>query len=175
MKNDFVMPILVLALICVVISGALAFTNSVTEPIIKEAAAVREAEARSEIIPEADSFEDMPDIAGLPATVREVFRAKNDSGDIGYIFMVTTSGYGGDIKIICGIDNEGRLIHSKVLDHSETKGLGSRITEGWFALQFDGKESGFQDVDAISGATKSTNAYASAIRDAFEAFGVIEN
>ena len=171
MKNDFVMPILVLTLICLVISGALAFTNSVTAPIIEEAAAVREREARSEMIPEADGFDELTGIEGLPLSIMEVYKTTNN---VGYIFMVTTSGYGGDVKIICGIDSDGRLIRSKVLEHAETKGLGSRIEEAWFAEQFDGKDSEFRDVDAISGATISTNAYISAIRDAFTAFGLIE-
>ena len=35
--TDFGAPILVLVLICAIMSGLLAFTNSVTDPIIKKA------------------------------------------------------------------------------------------------------------------------------------------
>ena len=175
MKKDFVMPILVLALICLVISGALALTNNVTEPIIADAAAGREDAARYEIIPQADSFDEIVGTDGLAAPVRQVYEATKNGERVGYIFMVTESGYGGDVKIICGINNEGRLIRSKVLEHSETKGLGSKIEEDWFTLQFDGTDSSFRDIDAISGATKSTNAYVNAIRHAFDAYEVINN
>ena len=56
-KNDFVMPILVLSLICLVITALLALTNSATEPVITQAALERAEAARTEIIPEADGFE----------------------------------------------------------------------------------------------------------------------
>ena len=169
MKNDFVMPIVVLALICVVISGALAFTNSITEPVIASAAAEREEAARYEMIPEADNFESVV-IDGLPPAVREVFRSTNN---VGHIFVVTASGYGGEMTIICGIAPDGRLIKSKALQQTETKGLGSKITEAPFMNQFDGMDSRLDGLIAITGATISSEAYTNAIRDAFEAFELV--
>ena len=171
MRKDFVAPILVLTLICLVISGALAFTNSITEPVITGAAAEREEAARYEIIPEADDFE-LFSADGLPATVREVYRSTNG---VGYIFMIMTSGYGGDIKIICGVDADGRVIRSRAIEQSETKGLGARIAEAPFADQFDGVDSELEGVDAITGATISSTAYIGAIRDALDAFEIIRN
>ena len=170
MKNDFVMPILVLSLICLVISGALAFTNSVTEPVIAKAAIEREETARYEIIPEADGFE-LIVAEGLPDTIREVYKSTNN---VGYIFMLLTSGYGGDMKIICGIDSDGMLVGSKVIEYAETKGLGSKITESPFIDQFDEMYgSGIHEVDAITGATISSSAYIGAIQDAFDAFVIV--
>ena len=166
MKNDFVKPILVLSLICLVISGALAFTNSVTDPVILQASAERENNARYEMIPEADGFESL-DIDGLPATISEVYRATND---VGYIFMISTSGYGGEMKIICAIDSGGKLIRNKTLDHTETKGLGAKVEDAPFADRFNGKDSALEGVVAISGATISSTAYINAIKDAFVAF-----
>ena len=171
MKKDFVAPILVLTLICLVISGALAFTNSITEPVIVSAAAEREEAARYEMIPEADGFK-IIEAGGLPSTIREVYGSTNG---VGYIFMISTSGYGGDIVIICGMDTDGRLIHSKALELSETKGLGARIAEAPFADQFDGADSSLGGIAAITGATISSTAYINAIRDAFTAFEIIRN
>ena len=162
-------PVIVLALICLVISGALAFTNSITEPVIASAAAERERAARYEIIPGADSFEIM-DISGLPSTVKEAYRSTND---VGYIILITASGYGGDMKVICGIDPDGKLIHSKALEQAETKGLGSRITDAPFIEQFEGRDSRLEGVAAITGATISSQAYINAIADAFAAFEII--
>ena len=179
MKKDFVMPMLVLSLICLVISGVLAFTNSVTEPIIVRAAAEREEEALHETIPEADDFEriaaedlKMADGNGIPASIREVYRTTNDAG---YVFVVVAGGgYGGDIKIMCGISPGGRIIRSKVLEHAETKGIGSKITESPFNSQFEGIDSSAIDsVDAITNATKSSVAYIGAIRDVLEMFEII--
>ena len=171
MKKDFVMPILVLSIICLVFTGALAFTYSVTEPIISTAAAERENAARYELIPEADGFESIS-TEGLPASIREVYRATND---VGYIFIVTANGYGGEMRVICGIGPDGKVIRSSVLGHGETKGLGSKIEESAFSDQFIGRDNLDGGVDAVSRATISTNAYVGAIRDALAAFGTVND
>ena len=168
-KKDFVMPIVVLTVICLVITAALAITNSFTEPVIAAAAAQRAEAARIEIIPEAEGFEAV-EAAGLPGTVSEVYRTTNDCG---YIFMLTTIGYGGEMELICGIDNEGRIISVKTLKHGETKGMGSKTTEEPFRSQFVGKDASLEGVDAITGATISSKAYLGAVQDAFEAFEMI--
>ena len=170
MKKDFVAPILVLSLICLVISGALAFTNSVTEPVIANAAAEREEAARYEMIPEADGFE-IIEIGGLPATIKEVYKSTNG---VGYILMISTSGYGGDISIICGIGSDGRMIRSRALEHSETKGLGARIADASYADQYDGADSSLGGIVAITGATISSTAYVNAMKDAFAAYEIIK-
>ena len=163
------MPILVLSLICLVISGALAFTNGITEPIISEAAAQRETAARYEMIPEADDFEVVTNTE-FPSSIRDVYKATNNTG---YVFTVTGSGYGGEMIIICSIGPDGRLMRAKALEQSETKGLGSRITETPFSSQFVGIDSDMDGIVAITGATISSFAYMGAIKDAFTAYEMI--
>jgi electron transport complex protein RnfG len=167
-KKDFVMPIVVLTVICLVITAALAITNSFTQPVIEEAAAERAQAARAEIIPEAEDFVLM-ELEGLPATITEVYKTTND---VGYIFMITTTGYGGEMDLICGIDQQGCIISVKTLSHSETKGMGSKTTEEPFRSQFVGKDSSLDGVEAISGATISSTAYINAINDAFTAWNI---
>lgn len=168
MKKDFVMPIVVLTAICLVVSAALAFTNMKTAPIIEETER-REAEAaRVEMLPEADSFKLMK-LSGLPETVIEVYKAENGAG---YVFMLGSKGYGGIVKIICGMDADGVITDSKVLSHNETKGLGSKITGDNFRGQFIGKNSQLDGVEAISGASISSGAYINAIKDAFTAYSI---
>lgn len=170
MKKDFLEPILVLSLICLVVSGALALTYRLTEPVVANAAQRRTEEVRAEIIPDADGFESL-DIEGLPPSISEVFKSSDGAG---YIITVVTGGYGGDMKIILGINPDGMIIHSKVLEHSETKGLGSMIEEAWFTDKFIGLDkSRLGDVDAITGATISSRAYMKALSDAFEAFEAV--
>lgn len=166
MKKDFVFPIVALTAICLLISAALAFTNSFTAPVIAKAAAERAEAARVEVIPDAEGFE-LLTIDGLPPTVKEAYKTTND---VGYIFMLTASGYGGDIQIICGIRPDGTIIQTKTLLQTETKGLGTKITEEGFAGQFAEKDSTLSGVDTISGATISSKAYINAIKDAFTAF-----
>lgn len=168
--TDFVAPIAVLVIICVVMSALLALTNSATAPIIAEAERKANEEARLEVLPSADSFEKV-EADGLPAAVKEVYKAANGAG---YTFSLTTQGYGGKntLKMAVGIDGEGKITGVKVLSHSETAGLGSKITSDEnFYGQFPGLDAaGAANADTISGATFSSNYYKAAIADAFTAF-----
>lgn len=174
MMTDFGAPIIVLVLICVVMSGLLALTNSATAPIIAEAERKANEEARLEVLPDADSFLQVEQ-AGLPDAVKEVYQAENGAG---YTFSITTQGYGGKntLKMAVGIDAEGKLTGVKVLSHKETAGLGSKITSDEnFYGQFPGLDAaGAAAADTISGATFSSNYYKAAIADAFAAFDLVK-
>ena len=167
MKN-ILKPILVLTAICLFMSAALAFTNEKTAPIIAETERQQAEAAQKEVLPDADSLTKL-DLADLPATVTEVFRAENGAG---FVFTLTAKGYGGDMKLICGIDADGKIVACKTLLQSETKGLGTKTTEPKFKDQFKGKDSTLEGVEAISGATISSKAYIGAINDAFVAFEI---
>ena len=166
-KKEFIQPIVVLMAICLVISTALALTNDVTAPVIEKAAAEAAEAARKEVLPEADSF-DLMQITGLPETVTEVYEAANGTG---YVFMLTAKGYGGDMNLICGMDAGGNITACKTLSHSETSGLGSKTAEEGYRSQYVGVNAGtLGNVQAISGATISSDAYKNAISDAFAAY-----
>lgn len=173
--TDFVAPIGVLFIICVVMAALLALTNGITAPIIAEAEAKEAEEARIAVMPEADGFElvDMDEVEGESSTITEVYRATNG---VGYVFMITSDGYGGKdtLSMICGIDADGNITDTKVLSHSETAGLGSKVTGDDFRSQFLGKDSALEGVDTISGATFSSTYYISAIRNAFAAYDLVK-
>ena len=168
--TDFGAPILVLVLICAIMSGLLAFTNGITDPIIKAAEEEAKKAARIEVLPAADSFVKV-EADGLPATVKEVYQAQNGAG---YTFSITAQGYGGKntLKMAVGIGMDGKLTGVKVLDHKETVGLGSKIaTDAGFYGQFPGLDAaGAAAADTISGATFSSKFYKAAVADAFAAF-----
>ena len=169
--TDFGAPILVLVLICAIMSGLLAFTNDVTEPIIEEAERRANEEARLEVLPNADSFLRV-EIADLPSSVTEVYQAENGAG---YTFSIVAQGYGGKntLKMAVGIDMDGKITGTKVLAHKETAGLGSKITSDAFQGQFSGKDRGLDGVDNITGATFSSNYFRAAIADAYTAFDLV--
>lgn len=174
MKNsivkDFVMPIAVLTVICLVISGALALTNSATAPVIAAANAQREEQARKEVLPTADSFTQLT-LEGAPSTVKEAYKAVNG---VGYVFSLTTKGYGGDLNIVCGIDAEGKIVLTKLLPHNETQGMGSKAGDEPYASQYIGKDASLEGVETITGATITTAAYQAAISDAFTAYNMVK-
>lgn len=175
--TDFGAPIIVLVLICVIMSALLALTNKATAPVIAEAERKANEEARMEVLPEADSFEQV-EIAGVPDSITGVFAASNGAG---YTFSITAEGYGGKntLKMVVGIDAEGKITGTKVLSQSETPGLGAKIvSDASFSAQFPGQDASYvsdiKNIDTISGATRSSNFYRLALTYAFEAFDMVK-
>jgi len=167
MKKDFIMPVVVLSMICLFVTGALAIGHSFTQPVIAAAAAERARLAMREIIPEADGFEPL-ELAGLPATVNSVYRTTNN---VGYIFIVTTAGFGGGITTISGIDPDGRIIRTAVLSHSETPTFAAPVFAEPHISQFWGHTRyGIEDIAVLSGSTVTAVAFRNGLRDAFYAF-----
>ena len=174
MKNintkEIIKPILVLAAICLVVTGAIAFMNDITYPVISEANANRTKATMIEIIPDAPDFEPV-EAGNLPSSIVRAYRATDDSG---YIFIVSSSGFGGYMRIICGIDLNGKIIEVRTLQHSETKGLGDYIEKRSFTGLFDGgNRERLSEIDSVTGATITFKAFTGAVEDAFEAFYVI--
>lgn len=137
-------------------------------------------EACSEVFADAASFEAAslaePDAAEwanagfAQESVDEVMTALDASGQtLGYVVTVTTKeGYGGDIQFAIGVRMDGTVNGISLLSISETAGLGMRADEV-LKPQFAGKnveafeyvKSGAaaeNQIDAISGATITTNA-----------------
>ena len=166
-KKDFLAPLAVLSAICLIVSGALAATNRLTSPVIEQAAAERAGEIKRMIFPGTDDFI-LIEADGLPRTVTDVYEAANGAG---YIFIIRTLGYGGDIDIICGIDMDGRIIRTETLKETETRGFVERV----LALEplYMGKDRNLEGIDAVSGATITFNAYKNGILDAFEAYELV--
>ena len=170
-KDGYIKPIIVLAVICLIAGGLLGYVNHITDPIITKAAEIRAHEARKYVLPEADTFNVVYDDNNiLPDAIDEVYKANNGAG---YVFTVTGPGYGGQITAIAGIASDGTISGAQVLDHSETVGLGARITGEAFLSQFKGQDETMSDVDAISGSTISSRSFMNLMTKAFEAFEIL--
>ncbi len=166
---------LILGIICLIATLVLAVTYEITRPKIAEQLRQEEQAALKNIIPDAGSFE--------PKTLDgiEYFEAMKGSDLVGYCLKVTGSGYGGYMRIMVGIDPNGVIRGVSVLEHQETPGLGSKITEvrpgetePWFLKRFSGKSAKTvavkKNIDAITGATISSKAVTDAIRNAVNDF-----
>jgi len=172
MKKDFVMPIAVLTLVCLFVTGALAIGHNVTQPLIAAAAAERARMAMTMIIPHAEGFEPV-EISGLPATVQAVYRTTNN---VGYVFILGTMGFGGEIRTICGIDPDGSLIRTAILSHTETPGFFESVFAESHASQYWGRGSyGIDGVAIVSGSTRTATAFKSALHYAFDAFEMVRS
>ena len=162
-KKDMILPIVVLTVICIVITAALAFTEQLTTPVIEEAARKAAEAAKLEVLPTADSFTEIS-TEGMPETITSAFKADNGEGNV---FFMTVKGYGGKMKLICGIDKDGKISGTKTLEHAETAGLGAKTSEPAYQSQYLGKDEKLEGVDHIGGATISSKAFKGAISDAF--------
>lgn len=153
------------------------------QPIAKQQEKAKIAAYR-EVFANADSFEEIamaPDLLpddlsahvqqlGYDADINAIAGAHDASGSLlGYVITVTDhEGYGGDIQFSMGITKEGVLNGISILSISETAGLGMRAGEV-LVPQFAGKQittfsytktgaASEDQIDAISGATITTNA-----------------
>lgn len=152
--------------------------------VTKEPIAAQEEKAKQEacreVFADAASFEAVqlavPDAAAWSGagyaqeSVDEVMTALDSAGaTLGYVITVTTKeGYGGDIQFAVGVRMDGTVNGISILSISETAGLGMRAEEvlkPQFANKnvekFEYTKSGAaaeNQIDAISGATITTNA-----------------
>ncbi len=171
--KDLLKPIAVLTGICLVVTALLAFVNQLTLPVIVAAEEKAAETARAEVLPQADRFQRLtPD--KLPEGVTEVYEGSNHSG---YVVLVQTKGYGGTIKVICGIHEDGTLSAVKTLSHGETSGVGTKAVDNssGYRDRFVGTTAQtYQQVDTITGATISSTAYQKAIGLAFDAYRIVK-
>ena len=164
----------------------------------KDTIALREEEDKKaaylEVFADASDFEAMEDVMGIAnrtlldeagyeaENIDELLVAKDSSGaPVGYVFTVTTKeGYGGDITFTVGIRNDGTVNGISILSISETAGLGMNA-EKVLKPQFAGKNVPLftytktgattdSEIDAISGATITTNAFTNGVNCALTYF-----
>ena len=91
--------------------------------------------------------------AGEDANIRSVHKS-----DIGFVVETVTYGYAGEITMLVGVNNEGRVTGLVVEKAQETPGLGGKaLIDHVFLSQFLNKTSSFEvaaaGADAFSGAT----------------------
>ena len=102
---------------------------------------------------------------GEDANISRVWKAET-----GYIVETVTYGYAGNITMLIGVSNDGKVTGLQVRDMEETYGLGAEALSDWeFLAQFLGNEGDAEvgsNVDAISGATVTSKAIARSINSA---------
>lgn len=164
--KKYIKSVISLISICLVVSLLLAITNLITAPTIKKNEDAAANAALLEVLPDGEDFERV-DISKytLPSSVEEAYCEKNG----GYVFKLRVSGYSPDMIIMCGISSDGRVSGALCLSSGETLGY-----EQVYGDNFKGKSiDEVETVDVISGATKTTSGYRSAIKDALNAFTIL--
>ena len=165
----------ILSSICLAATLVLAVTYKVTKPKIEEQQRLAEREALKVVMPDADSFSEKS------ARGIEYYEATRNGKLIGYCVKAVGNGYSGFIKMIVGIDPQGTIQGLEVLEQQETPGLGAKVKEvrqgekePWFLRQFAGKQAASlelrKNIDALTGATITSNAVVEAVKNTVAGF-----
>ena len=163
----------ILLTITVIAGLLLGFANSLTAEAILENSKVSKEDLKV-ILPAASSIADTEGIE-TNETINEVYESGNR---VGNVFKVTTKGFHGPVELVIAISSEDKVTGMKVLAHSETPGLGAKITEPAFMERIKDlpiaedieivkvTPSKDNQVEGVSGASVSSKAVATAVNDA---------
>ena len=157
--KKYIKSVISLTSICAVIAILLSITNYITAPVIAENASAAANEALVVVMPEGKDFTPV-DLSAyeLPATVNEAY--SEASG--GYVIKLTTSGYGSDMVIMCGINATGEITGATCLSSNETLGEEKVYGETAVGVKLDSIEG----LATVAGVTKTTQGYKNALKDA---------
>ena len=189
MKNTCILTAITLVAGCL-----LGLVYEVTKAPIAKAKEADKQAAYQKVLSDADSFETYEELdvqsaasllqdEGYNADITEVEQALGTDGSVmGYVISVTShEAYAGDLSLSVGILNDGTVKGVEMLSIGETAGLGMKADENEFKDQFKDKnvekftytkngEKGDDKIDAISGATITTNAVTNAVDSALVYF-----
>ena len=173
--KTLIKSIVVLALICMLISGALAVVNSFTDPIITAAAIERENASRQQVLPAASDFEAIVSDA-MPASITGAYKGIDVSGNtVGYVFTAGNKGFDGTILVMTAIDTNGTIVEVATIDVTcETATLGGLTAKESYTSMYPGKDANLDGVDIIGGATITSKAYEKCVLDAFTAYDAVK-
>ena len=188
--NKIIKNTLILTAITVVSGLLLGVVYNVTKEPIAQAQENTKQEAYRAVLADASSFETLdfnaestlsllPENGYTSDTITEVAEGKDNSGEtIGYVISVQSSeAYDGTLDLSVGIATDGTVKGVEMLSISETAGLGMKADEAEFKDQYKDKnvenftvtktgEDGDNMIDAISGATITSNAVTNAVNSA---------
>lgn len=179
--------VLVLVGVALITGGILAYVNKITEEPIRIQSEKTLADGIKAVmggvelsVAKDDTIKQ--EINGKETTFVIHNAVDNSKQPLGAAVESTTGGFGGDLKVLVGFDNNGKILGYTILQHSETPGLGAKADK-WF--QKDGKGSVIGkspatdnltvkkdggNIDAITASTITSRAFLLAINQAYNAY-----
>jgi electron transport complex protein RnfG len=178
---------LTLAIFACATTGLVALTQYLTKDQIKLQEQKQLLSVLNQVIPEkmhdnnlvaACTMVSAPDL-GTVRSMPTYIATKDDQPTAMAIESIAPDGYNGEIKIITGIDNQGKILGTRILSHQETPGLGDKIdlrVTDWI-LSFTDKQvtednwnswrvrKDGGDFDQFTGATITPRAVVKAVRN----------
>ncbi|MBQ2424874.1 MAG: RnfABCDGE type electron transport complex subunit G [Lachnospiraceae bacterium] len=193
-KSGFMKDALVLFAITLVSGLCLGFVYDITKGPIEQATIDKNNRTYQEVLSSASSFTEVEGsvekIAELAASgelagfggvaIESVLEGTDANGAaVGYVInSLSNDSYGGAVKISVGFDADGTITGVGIREINDTPGLGLKAKEPKFKDQYIGKNvdtlvvtktgaSADNEIDAISGATVTSNAVTNAVNTAF--------
>lgn len=161
MKNKIVTPVLAIVIVAVILLGGKAVLSQTAENNLE----IARNKIMTALLPGSTSFtaEEFDEAAN--SAIKSVYKAAN-----GYVIESIAYGYNGDIVLMVGVSNEGKVTGLTVKEMQETRGLGAKaLTNVPFLAQFlltGGDAEVGSNVDALTGATVSSKAVTKAVNSA---------
>ena len=181
-KKDTLLNMFVaLFVICVVSGGVLGLVYNATKDPIAATEKAKKTEAIKNVLPEFQELKDINVKSAMEDTELPFHLAYDANGNFigAAVETFTNKGFSGNISLMVGILADGTVNNISVLQHAETPGLGSKMSEPSFKDQFNNKHAdsfNFNvkkdggDVDAITAATISSRAFCDAVNRAISTF-----
>ncbi len=186
MKNskakEIIVPAVSLFLICVVVTALLALTNAVTAPKIDALAVETQEASKKQVLSSADSFSEEKQVEKDGVSYTYYDGLASDGSVVGYVFVTSAKGYGGDISVMVGVLGDGTVAGVNILSINETAGLGMNAKNQSFLDQFLGKSGEIgvaknnpsdTEIQALTGATITSSAMATAVNTALSLYAEI--
>jgi electron transport complex protein RnfG len=181
-EESAVRVVVVLVVIATLSAMLLAYVNKITKDPIEANKKLEVKKAIQLVLKGLPEYHvaDLPEKMEIDHSPVEYYTAKTKSDSVvGYaIITQAPNGFSGEFPVMTGLDMSGKIIDTYVLEHKETPGLGSKMTEEGFKAQFRGKrlkgtkwqvKKDGGDIDAITAATISSRAFTAAILRALKA------
>lgn len=200
--NKIIKNALVLTAITLVSGLLLGLVYEITKEPIQVQSAKAQEKAYQAVFPDAGELEPLCEsqeelrkkadevlsAAGFEAErIKDAYRVVGTDGSVLGLAMnvTTTEGYGGDINFSLGIRKDGTVNGISILTISETAGLGMKAAEESFYGQYaDKRVDSFSytkegartenEIDAISGATITTNAVTNGVNAGIRFFQSVQ-
>ena len=157
LRKTILMPLAALLVAAIVLLAAFNISLPARQARIQE-----ELTAKMQtILPGSETFT-QEEYTGEDANIRAVYK-----GETGFVVNTVTYGYAGNITMLIGVSNEGKVTGLQVRNMQETYGLGAQALTDWeFLAQFLNTTGNVaiatSGADAFSSATQKTEGEAAA-------------
>lgn len=183
-KSNLTNMALCLTLVCLLCSAILGAVYFVTEAPIQQAKDKALVEALSLVLPAEGQLSVDARTIDVDGIGYEYYVKSENGVPVSWAIKSSTGGFGGTLTVLVGMERGGIVHSTKVLEHSETPGLGAKCgTEESFYSQFVGLDSKSRilsvskdggDIDAITASTITSRAYTLAVANAVKVAAKLE-